>query len=305
MNKVRNGLIDLLKFIFAFFVLIAHHLIPLPKGMTSFWPGRTAVEFFFLVSGFLFARTLLFFESKQDASIKDVFKYLLNRMKKLGIPVLICLILSTIRFFILVPDQGLQLVISNNLIFGYLWYIAMLLLVTTFILLFRIVFKNNKVFYTILICAALGCYIARSFPPLVKNPFLRGISSIITGIFISKIPHCKNKILNWIFIILCFSLVLFDTFSGFGNDITLMITLYLILPALVYFGFNIELNSKVLTTLGILSLDMYIFQEVPRFLRDVFNIKHLYILLIAYVASILINNIIKYTHYELTQIKRK
>ena len=54
--KKRNSLIEFYRFFFALNVVKNHGFFP--EGFHYFSPGRVSVEFFFVLSGYLFVRTL-------------------------------------------------------------------------------------------------------------------------------------------------------------------------------------------------------------------------------------------------------
>ena len=54
--KKRNALIEFYRFFFALNVVKNHGFFP--EGLDYFSPGRVSVEFFFVLSGFLFVKTL-------------------------------------------------------------------------------------------------------------------------------------------------------------------------------------------------------------------------------------------------------
>ena len=58
-KKVRNGKIDFMKFLFAFIIVIHHSRNLVGDDVSPFFGGSFAVEFFFIVSGYLFLRTIL------------------------------------------------------------------------------------------------------------------------------------------------------------------------------------------------------------------------------------------------------
>ncbi|HCA56040.1 MAG TPA: hypothetical protein DEO95_11320, partial [Ruminococcaceae bacterium] len=69
-SSARNGKIDLLKFLFSIMVIIFHF----GKGLYNydlFTKGYIAVEFFFITSGFLFAKSLAKYPYQKDTFFKD------------------------------------------------------------------------------------------------------------------------------------------------------------------------------------------------------------------------------------------
>lgn len=81
--KKRNATIDLMKFVFALIIVLFHASANLKLGFRFFVNGRLAVEFFFIVSGYLMVRSAM----KESAAQDDVFgtanRQILHKIKGL------------------------------------------------------------------------------------------------------------------------------------------------------------------------------------------------------------------------------
>ncbi len=85
----RNGAIDFLKFVFAV-VIVLHHgkIFPSNSGTKYFVAGYIGVEFFFIVSGYLMAKS----EDKMPKTTSigiDTYKFLKQKFSKLLLPIYI------------------------------------------------------------------------------------------------------------------------------------------------------------------------------------------------------------------------
>ena len=155
----RNGKIDLLKFIFSIVIVIFHFNVG-NYHYQLFFKGYIAVEFFFVTSGFLFARSLSRIEYKKETLMTDSFGF----MKKKFLSIfpyhffffLACYIslivlspsLSTAvtQLFKSIPDLFMMQMsgISNMDMLRYEWYISAMLIVM--FILTPIAIKYRKAF---------------------------------------------------------------------------------------------------------------------------------------------------------------
>ena len=99
-NKVHNGLIGLWKFIFCLAIVIYHSGPFYVKGAPPlFRGGYIAVEFFFLVSGFYFAKSVLKGRYQKSKIGKETIQFIWKRLKKLLPYLIIIYILSIILYY--------------------------------------------------------------------------------------------------------------------------------------------------------------------------------------------------------------
>ena len=95
-HKKRNSLIELYRFLFAMNVVIGHGLFPI--DIQYFGPDRISVEFFFILSGFLFWSSL---EKLKDLPlIEAIKKMIVSKIKPLLVPLIIGLISNAILNYI-------------------------------------------------------------------------------------------------------------------------------------------------------------------------------------------------------------
>ncbi len=98
--KARNGKIDLYKFIFSFVVMIYHYSYAVEYDNELFTKGYIAVEFFFVVSGFLFAKSLSKYEDVNNTLLKDSLKFSFNKYKSVfPYHIFACVITLVLTFF--------------------------------------------------------------------------------------------------------------------------------------------------------------------------------------------------------------
>ena len=142
----RNGKIDLLKFLFALFVIIYHFNNAVNYPNEIFTKGYIGVEFFFVVSGFLFAKSISKITYQKETILKDSFGFMKRKYLSLfpyhcffftatflycaihytwGIRKSFTQLLLSIPDFLMLRMGG----ISNLPLLGHEWYISAMLIV--------------------------------------------------------------------------------------------------------------------------------------------------------------------------------
>lgn len=79
--KKRNGSVDFWKFVFSFVIMTFHSLYFAGDVQYPFYNGANMVEFFFLVSGFLMAASLMKYDTGQVPVWKNTWKFLIHKIK--------------------------------------------------------------------------------------------------------------------------------------------------------------------------------------------------------------------------------
>lgn len=99
--KKHNGIISLWKFLFSIVVVFFHGKLFYPgKKNVFFKGGYIAVEFFFMVSGFYFAKSILNKENNSSHIGEENITFIINKIKKI-IPYLIIIFISALIIEIL------------------------------------------------------------------------------------------------------------------------------------------------------------------------------------------------------------
>ncbi|MCF0229171.1 MAG: acyltransferase [Parasporobacterium sp.] len=108
MNK-RNCTIDFLKFIFTLIIVLFHSNVFLePIGLSVLPSGRLAVEFFFLVSGYLMASSFYKNKDKTISTTRDTFYFIKGKICRLMPDYIIAWIISFVILHILTGNTGLR-----------------------------------------------------------------------------------------------------------------------------------------------------------------------------------------------------
>lgn len=122
-NNIKNGKIELLRFVFCVFVLLFHlnkFALHLPETyfdlhLTFFKNGAIGVEFFFMVSGFLMAKSIYkkISESKTESQGKALSRDYLNFIKRKYLAIfpyhIVAFVMATVIFVLTNRIQGAEL----------------------------------------------------------------------------------------------------------------------------------------------------------------------------------------------------
>lgn len=258
-GKKRNSLIELFRFLFAMNVIIGHGLFPI--DLKYFGPDRASVEFFFVLSGYLFYNSLKKYkEMSMGEAVKEM---LISKIKPILIPTIIGLISNMI----------LNYITNYNpfKVFRYLWYIPAMLAAFLLYTILRVLIRNDKKFFIIVavICAVSTVLRFCGNETLFLFDYIRSAIAVSLGILIAHIPkfQVRHKFIWWIvlipvaaaiFYIVFYKLATVALFGWFmGIEAILNLILY---PALIFIAFNIDFNCSMFNYLGALSFGIYAFQ---------------------------------------------
>ena len=271
-KKARNGLIDLYRFLLAIVVVKSHGLFVLDGP--CFGPGRVCVEFFFVLSGYLFYSFLQ--RSKNlpiKASLIGLWK---SKVLPLSIPLAIGVLSNVISSFF--DGEAFNP-------WGYLWYVEVMLVEMLILVILRKLIRSDLKFNVLLACILAISLILKFSGLLYSFGYIRGASSIPAGIFLAMLPKWKPKrkcivLLPLIPVFaLCFSIVCFNlgNVEWFGVRFIELALDNLLYPALIYLSFCLEFKSKIFSYLGALSFGLYAFQCPADLLRTL-GVKNIWVL---------------------------
>lgn len=262
MKSKRNGLLEIYRLIFCFWVMSCHDFFFLLNTTSAFSYAHLAVDFFFILSGFFLMNSMR--KRKDEKLIKGTFKLLFQKLKPL---------LFTMGFIFIFNMLCVGFFIREDLfdvlfeVFRYWWYILYLVVaISVFYLIYRAV---RKEFIFIIIISILAVIMGIFHYEVDQNDFLinwftflaRTFGCISLGILISYIPHFKTRKfnINIIFVILIIPILFFFAYNEKTYLIRLiMITLFC---CLVYFSSNINVTGKAFDIIGMLSVRMYLYMS--------------------------------------------
>ena len=217
-KESHNGIISFWKFMFSILICCFHLGTLFKSTRYNFSAGSIGVEFFFLVSGYLFCKKCLKYEKTTNEGIfEDNIKMAWNKIKRFFPYVLFLVIISVVFARVVLNYRFLDFIYSLynvmlipakkaiiSLPYGVLWYISVLIIVQ--FMIFPIFVKNKHKYslyiapiIAFLLCGYLliehGCLVK----PWAKDIFtyksvVRGIMEINLGIFLYELCERFKKI---------------------------------------------------------------------------------------------------------------
>lgn len=296
----RNGRIDLYKFIFAICVIMFHFSVSFNEVDGYFLRGYIAVEFFFAVSGFLFAKSLENYNasgSVAKASLKFMFKKYKVIMPYHLYAIAVTFVFTVIHYswdvkeivFNLIRDLPniflLQMGGINSMEFTMNeWYISAMLIVMFILTPLLIKFYRAFIYYIAPIVALFSYgFLFNTFGTVNKvqewtgfsyAALIRAFGGIALGCFCYAVWSLGifeklNRLALWGIELLCLVIILLYANDYFKERLD--IPALLLISAVVIIAFTPKadisfLNNKFIYFLGKLSLVIYLNHNYIRFI---------------------------------------
>jgi len=279
MEKKKNGIIELLRFLFAFNVVKNHGFFPYQGSL--FTPGRISVEFFFVLSGYLFALSLYKYK---NGLLRDLFNLYKGKLLKLGVPLLVGLVFN-IFYKIASDSDGIG-------IWGYLWYVHDMLFVFAVFLVLRKLLKDDSVFWLVIFIIAIITSFIHANELFYKWGYFRAFPAIAIGMLVTKLPKLDvGRPILWVAFSII-SVAILKIFLFEFNALEEALLNLILYPALIYISFQIECENKFFNYLGSLSFGLYAFQSIPRYMREI-HVGNVWIYFAIIVACAITEDLIK------------
>ena len=285
-HKKRNSLIELYRFFFAFNVIVGHGLFPI--DIPYFGPDRISVEFFFVLSGFLFYGFMK--KCKEMSLIGAEREMLASRLRPLLIPTAIG-IASNIILNYITNYNPLK-------IFRYLWYIPAMIITFLLYTALRVLIKDEKkLFITVAIIGVTATAVRFSGSEvLFFFDYARSFSAISIGILLAHMPKIdlKRKWIWWLLLLpvaaATFGVVFFSLAEeNVYYEALLDLVLY---PLLIFITFNVDFHLSVFDYLGAISFGVYAYQCPARLVANI-GVQSKWIPFIMIFALAILDDIIK------------
>jgi peptidoglycan/LPS O-acetylase OafA/YrhL len=278
----RNSLMELYRFLFALWVVWYHGYFLFKNQY--FDHGYMAVEFFFILSGFYLLRAIS--RHQTDTFFGGLWKMLWRKLKSLGFTFVIGVVFVYWHMAIL----------GEPVLFGYLWYIPIMLLASAVVYTLKRLIKNNIAFVVCLAVLVVVSYLILYIPVLEKFGVLRGIGAVSIGVLISMIPKISLRVkgfsFNLLITIMLIAVIAFLACWPKEDLVSEYFLVLLLMPALVYFTSTVKVNIKFFNFLGSISFALYAYQCVLRVLRCYFELESYYFFLIL-IALVAVDTIVK------------
>ena len=258
MEKKRNGLIEIYRFILCFWPLYYHNFFFTSKG-ESFSVAELAVDFFFVLSGFFLLRA---FEKKKGSVIKSTLSLMYERVKPFMFSLCFIAAFNAVCVSLFIRENHLNVLFE---LFKYWWYVLYLTVaIGVFYLFFRLL-RNRKVFFVflLLVSAAMGLfhyYIEVQGLFLYELTFVaRTFGCMAFGMLVSYIPTIKKRKHNLSILgVIALVPAIFHLAYSEKNYVTCLIMIGLF-AVLVYFTYNVSIGGKFFDVLGRLSTRIYLY----------------------------------------------
>lgn len=329
MNKIKhNGKISFWKFMFSLMIVALHLGFLNTTVEYRFSAGSIAVDFFFLVSGYLFCKKCLNIKSDIKEIGRETFDFIINKIKRF-LPYIVFLWIISIPFSVFVNKYNLldfekaffnllYFPIHNNPvynIYGITWYISAMLIVEFILYPLLIKYKQNFVYIVspIIVYIVGGylfikygnisspwsidlfCYkgLLRAFCGINLGMFLYVISSKLSNIKFtdfSKFSLTIIEILGYLSIFLLVNKV--DAHNRFDPLMIIIFSICILISFSEKAYLNDFFNNKFFYYLEKLSLPIYINQwlliEFVEYMKIKFNFQISYYYELAVIIILLI-----------------
>ena len=263
----KNGLIELFRFLCSLWVAYYHGFSPILSN--KFDGVNISVDFFFMVSGLFFLRSIEKYREKPF--LQGVRYIVLGRTKGFIVPLIIAA-LSILFCNIVFPlDFG-----GFNWPLSFLWFFAAQFV---FLSVFYIILKNCKnlakfniaCFVIILVSMSLVVFMPNSFARQFDRVF-RSPAMIALGILLSQVPKINiklkdeakaNKLNLFIyavgFVISAITFIYLAYLPGYSTLKAHFFTC-IVCPLLLYFALGLPVHGKFFDFLGEISIFIYLAQ---------------------------------------------
>lgn len=301
----RNGKIEILRFAFCVIVVLYHINLDLWDGnmmigkhLSFFIHGRTCVEFFFLLSGFLMAKSAHSKPKSESVSIgEDTVVFLYKKIKAVWVPYLIL----SVAMIIYIPfgfsdpaeytaDRLPSLIFLQRTGIGDEGFITVSWYLSSLFFAIAVIYPFLRKFYdsVSLIAAPLVSVMAigalihetghlpqRAFAGIIHLSNVRAVAVVLLGVFVYRVSYyirsaalSKNK---WRALIIteniCWTASLLYTVSPFSEKYEGHITYLMAAAIAISFArdYSCKLyDSRFVAYLGRISLSVYLAQSIVR-----------------------------------------
>jgi peptidoglycan/LPS O-acetylase OafA/YrhL len=293
MNKIRNGEVDLLRFVFAMTIVMYH--ISIFFNLNYYRSGGVGVEFFFIVTGFLMAQTGYSRIGQSNSISNDTYNFIKRKILSfypyyivallIQFTIIICLIEKNtltvamgrlvygIPNFLLLQNSGIEY--SGGLDIGGSWFLSAMILALIFVYPLLLQFGDKAIYILFAIIGIFGFGMNNNGQILELGSYsiyasrmLRAISEISLGAWgfglAKKFDELKLTKISKIFLtvikIFCFYEAIGCGFYGLDGGYSSLATI------LCFFGIILSFSNKtfilhgnkITTSIGKLSLVIYV-----------------------------------------------
>ena len=260
--KNRNGLLEIYRLLFCFWVMHHHDFFFLENDGSAFSVAPLAVDFFFVLSGFFLIRSMR--KKAETSPLLGAKEMMWGRLKPIFFSMVFIATFNGVCMALFIREDIWGVLFQ---IFCYWWYVLYLVIAIGVIYLLYRLAKNEKIFAIMLVVLAVSMGLFH-YAMEEKDFFIqeftyaaRTFGCLSVGMLISYVPRWEMKKFNWNIPLV---LLLIPTIFYFAyNEKTYWICLAMIgmFAALIYFTSNISLQGKFFDCVGQLSTRMYLYMS--------------------------------------------
>jgi peptidoglycan/LPS O-acetylase OafA/YrhL len=260
MEKKRNGLFEVYRFILCFLPLYYHNFFFWERNYEIFGIPELAVDFFFMMSGFFLMNSMK--KLKEEKIIVGIGKIMFGRVKPMMFTLCFISAFNFLCVILFIRENYLDTLFD---LFKYWWFVLYLSIAIGVLYFVYRILRKEKIFITFLVILALGMACLH-YAVVVQGLFIselvfftRAFGCLSAGILVSYIPKIKKwKLLPSI---LAIALLIPSLFYLAYAIKTFFVGLAMIFMfgALMYFSSHISLGGKVFDLIGQLSVRVYLY----------------------------------------------
>ena len=268
MEKKRNGLLDLYRILFCFWVLYYHHFFFFENTERIYREANLAVEFFFILSGIFLLNSI---KRTDDLPFwKGCAKMMWGRLKPLACTLAVVFCFNLTGIIVLASKNGFDFQVHVGTVF-YLWFLPFMFFgVFMMYILYRLI-KNKYVYFIVLGILAVagyavefGVYFSGKWTDQLPLSIARSLGGVSLGVLVSLIPviQLRWKKINFNYLFLIVFLVGIVWMTREPRDAWARGGIIILYALLIYFTLGTNLGGRVFDFIGAISMRMYIYMAI-------------------------------------------
>lgn len=308
MEKKRNGLFEVYRFILCFLPLYYHNFFFWERNYEIFGIPELAVDFFFMMSGFFLMNSMK--KLKEEKIIVGIGKIMFGRVKPMMFTLCFISAFNFLCVILFIRENYLDTLFD---LFKYWWFVLYLSIAIGILYLVYRILRSERVFVVFLVLLAIGMTWLH-YDVMVRGKYIselvfftRSFGCLSAGILVSYIPKIKKwKLLPSIPAVAILIPTLFYM-AYVAKTFEVCLVMIFLFGALMYFSSHIPLGGGAFDLIGKLSVRMYLYMAFITMLRilGLTNYRILFIIDITLAAMDLIITYYKGKYLELKkQIKQ-
>lgn len=268
MEKKRNGLLDLYRIFFCFWVLYYHHFFFFENTEKIYREANLAVEFFFILSGIFLLNSI----KRADGLPfwKGCAKLMWGRLKPLACTLAVVFCFNLIGIIVLASKDGFDFQVHVGTVF-YLWFLPFMFFgVFMMYVLYRLI-KNKYAYFILLAIFVVAGYAVQfglefsgEWTDQLPLSIARSLGGVSLGVLVSLVPVIKLrwKKINFHYLFLIVSLVGIVWMTREPRNAWARGGIIILFALLIYFTLGTNLSGRVFDFIGAMSMRMYIYMAI-------------------------------------------